>query len=371
MNGKAPHPRRVAHITLGLDTGGQEKLLIEFARLADRRRFDLTFLSLTSAGRLAADIEQQGWPVLALEEPGGFRPGMILRLAALLRRRRIEIVHTHDSKPLIYAAPAARLAGVQRVIHTRHFARLAHITPRQIRLANLAARLTDVYACVSQDCRRVAVAEGVQATRLQTVRNGIDLERFPCAGPHDSGAAVLVARLSPEKDIGTLLRATALAVRSQPDFRLDIAGDGPDREKLVRLAAELGLGGRVRFLGEVRNIPALLAGARLFVLCSLTEGISLTLLEAMSSGLPVVATQVGGNPEVVVDSDTGILVPPGDPSALAQAMLAVFGNARRGSEMGRAGRERVQCHFDVARMVADYEALYSGCAAAPPFQVPA
>jgi glycosyltransferase involved in cell wall biosynthesis len=349
---------RIAHITLGLDTGGQEKLLVEFARLADRRRFDLTFVSLTTRGRLAADIEAHGWPVVALDEPPGFRPGMVLRLAPLLRRRRIDVVHTHDSKPLIYSAPAARLAGVQRLVHTRHFAQLAYITARQTLLTNLSARLTDCYACVSQDSARIAAAEGVPAKRLRIVRNGIDIGRFACTGPRPDGPAVLVARLSPEKDIATLLRAASMAVRQQPAFRLDIAGNGPARAELMHLAAELNLGDHVRFLGEVRDIAGLLATARFFVLSSLTEGISLTLLEAMSCGLPVAATKVGGNPEVVVDGETGILVPPADPAALAQAMLLLQNDATRGRGMGLAGRARVERCFEIGRMVGAYEALY-------------
>jgi glycosyltransferase involved in cell wall biosynthesis len=369
VNGSAPRRRRIAHITLGLETGGQEKLLVDFARHADRRRFDLTFISLATRGRLAADIEAQGWSVVALDEPSRFRPGMVLRLALLLRRRRINAVHTHDCNPLIYAAPAARLACVQRIVHTRHFARLAHITRRQTLLASLAARLTDVYACVSEDSARAAAAEGVQSARLLTVWNGIDVRHFAYAGPRPDGPVVLVARLSPEKDIATLLRATALALAQQPDFRLVIAGNGPARDTLMALAHGLGLGACVRFLGEVRQIPELLASARLFVLSSLTEGISLTLLEAMSTGLPVVATRVGGNPEVVRDGETGLLVPPGDAPALARAMLAVYRATDVGRRMGLEGRERVERHFEIRRMVAAYEALYGSNVCNPRLQV--
>jgi glycosyltransferase involved in cell wall biosynthesis len=358
LNGTGPRRRRIAHITLGLDTGGQEKLLVEFARLADRARSDLTFVSLTTRGRLAAEIEACGWPVIALDEPPGFRPGLVLRLAHLLRRLRIDVVHTHDHKPLIYGAPAARLAGVKRIVHTRHFAQLAQFTRRQALVAGLAARLVDVYACVSHDSSHIAAAEGVDSSKLRTVWNGIDLTRFAGSGPLAGGPALAVARLSAEKDIATLLRAATIAIEQQADFRLDIAGDGPARDSLFRLARDLNLGASVRFLGEVREIPNLLAEARLFVLSSLTEGISLTLLEAMSCALPVVATRVGGNPEVVLDCGTGILVPPGDPAALAQAMLLVHNDGSGGRTMGQAGRRRVERHFDVRRMVAAYEALY-------------
>jgi glycosyltransferase involved in cell wall biosynthesis len=128
---------------------------------------------------------------------------------------------------------------------------------------------------------------------------------------------------------------------------------------LESLAAQLSLTNHVRFLGVVRDVPALLAGARLFVLSSITEGISLTLLEAMARGLPVVATAVGGNPEIVEQPHTGLLVPARDPAALAQAVAQLWTQAEMCARMGRAGRDRVERRFDVRRMVREYEALYS------------
>jgi glycosyltransferase involved in cell wall biosynthesis len=343
---------------LGLDTGGQEKLLVELARHADRRRFELFFVSLTTRGRLSAPIEKEGWPVLALGEPAGFRPSIALHLLPWLRRWRIDVVHTHDSKPLFYGAPAARLAGVPRVIHTRHFSQLASISRRQTLLATLATRCVDAVVCVSQDSARVALAEGLSPARVHTLHNGIDLERFVMRGPQRGGPAVLVARLSPEKDVATLLRAVALVARERPDYRLEIAGNGVCLPQLRQLAGQLKLTEHIRFLGEVDDIASVLARASCFVLPSLTEGISLTLLEAMATGLPVIATRVGGNPEVVADGDTGVLIPPANPEALARAMLDLHADHDRSQQMGQAGRRRVERHFEVRRMVAAYEALY-------------
>ncbi len=170
--------------------------------------------------------------------------------------------------------------------------------------------------------------------------------------------AVLVARLSPEKDIDTLLRATALVVRQDASFRLEIAGDGPCMSSLRQTSASLGLEEHVRFLGEVRDVAALLARAGLFVLSSLSEGISLTLLEAMACGLPLIATRVGGNPEVICDGETGFLVPPQNPRALADALLRLRCDHLLCVRLGEAGRRRVEAMFDVRRMVVQYEALY-------------
>ena len=348
---------RVAHVAPQLQTGGMEKLLVEFARHADRERFDLHFISLGTRGSLAGDIEGCGWPVTALGKPPGLRPGLVARLTRLFRCWQVDVVHTHNDSPLLYGAPAARLAGVPVVLHTRHGPPLR--ASRRLNLAfRLSALLADRVVCVSEDAARLTARAGIAAKKVGTLWNGVDVSRFDFTGARAGGPAVTVARLSPEKDIETLLRAAAVVVRAQPAFRLEVAGDGPCRPALTALTRDLGLAGHVRFLGEVRDVPALLAGASLFVLPSLVEGVSLTLLEAMSRGLPVVATRVGGNPEVVVDGVTGVLVPPRDADALAGAVLGLWGNPERGRWMGLAGRRRVEQWFDVRRMVAGYEALY-------------
>jgi glycosyltransferase involved in cell wall biosynthesis len=222
----------------------------------------------------------------------------------------------------------------------------------------MASYLVDCMVCVSKDSAGLSGDEGVPRRRLRTILNGVDIRRFAYLGPRPGGPAVVVARLSPEKDVETLLGAAALAVQEQPSFSLEIAGGGPELPRLERLSGQIGLQGHVRFLGEVRDVPSVLARASLFVLPSLTEGISLTLLEAMARGLPVVATRVGGNPEVVVDQETGFLVPTKSPQELAQAMLRLRNDPELARRMGLAGRRRVEQVFDVRRMVADYEKLY-------------
>jgi glycosyltransferase involved in cell wall biosynthesis len=350
--------RRIVHVTRCLDVGGQEKLLVEFARWDDRARFDLHFVSLTGRGVLAETLEKLGWSVTALGEPEGLRPGLVLRLAKCLRRLAPDVVHTHDDKPLVYGAGAARLARVPSVIHTKHYARLPQNTSRQTALVRTAARLTQHFVCVSHDSARAAIAQRIPARKVSTIWNGIDLTRFSFTGPDLNRPVVTVARLSPEKDIATLLRATAEIVREEPSFRVSIAGAGPCRTELEALAETLSLRDHACFLGEINDIPRLLGQARFFVLPSTTEGISLTLLEAMACGLAVVATQVGGNPEVVVEGETGLLVPAKDPAALAKSMLRLWRDPEQARRLGRLGRQRVEEHFDARHMVAKYEDLY-------------
>jgi len=347
---------RIGHVTQGLDMGGQEKLLVEFARHADHNLFDLHFISLGGLGPLAPALEEQGWRVTALDSPGGLKPRLVFRLARLFRG--LDVVHTHDDRPLIYGAFAARLARVPTVVHTHHHGRLPHITRRQSFLIRWAARLTSRFVCVSQDSARFMEQQGVPATKVSTLWNGIDLERFAYHGYCPGGPFVTVARLSPEKGLDVLLRAMPLILRTESGAHLEIAGDGPLRSELERLAAELQIQNRVRFLGEVQDIPTLLARASLFVLPSHSEGISLTLLEAMARGLPIVATKVGGNAEVVIDGETGFLVPPNNPAALADTIRQLFGNDDKCQMLGRAGRRRVEAHFDIRAVLAEYERLY-------------
>jgi glycosyltransferase involved in cell wall biosynthesis len=348
---------RVIHLCVGLEMGGMEKLLVEFARHHDRDRFDLQFVSLTTKGSAGDEIERLGCPVVALQQRAGLRSALPLRLAGLFTHYRADLIHTHNTKALLYGVPAARLAGVRNVVHTRHGQRIG-ATRRQTLLFNFAARYVDHIVSVSRDSTRLAARQGLGTGKLVTIHNGIDLSRFAGVGPHASGPAMFVGRLSPEKDIHTLLQAAAIVVAEEKTFRLHLAGDGPIMPDLQRVADELGLGDRAVFLGQTRNVAAAMAGASLFVLSSLTEGVSLALLEAMAMGLPVVATRVGGNVEVIADGETGLLVPPQSPEALAAALLKVYRQPELARMMGEAGRRRVEADFDAKRMVARYEALY-------------
>ena len=333
-------PLNVVHVTLGLDVGGQEKLLVEMARHADRDRFRLHVVSLTTRGVLAGDIESAHWPVTALEAPDGLRPAIIARLARLFRRLHADVIHTHDDRPNIYGAPAGKLAGC-RVIHTRH-SQGTMLSRRQRWLVRLVSSFDDRFVCISDDSARWAARQGISRRKVRVQLNGIDLTRFAYSGSDPNGPAVLVARLSPEKSIDTLLRAVPILLAKCPDFRLEIAGDGPCREALHSLSSQLHLDNVVRFLGTVHDVPSLLARARLFILSSLTEGISLTLLEASARGLPIVATAVGGNPEVVADGVTGLLVSSGAPDALADGVLRLWADDELRTRMGNAGRVRVE-----------------------------
>jgi glycosyltransferase involved in cell wall biosynthesis len=351
-----PTEIRIAHVAPQLETGGLERLLVEFARHADRGRYSLVFVALGSRGSVADDLEACGWPVMAMNAGPGVRPVAIYGLMRLFRERGIDVVHSHNTRSLLYAGPAAKLAGA-RVVHTRHGQRQGG-TGRQDALVGLASRCVDRLVCVSEDAMRLSGRDGIGGGSACTIWNGIDLERFTCTALATDGPALFVGRLSPEKDIATLLRAVAIVVMRRPAFRLDIAGAGPCSGELSALAESLGVDRNVRFHGEVRDVPALLRGASMLVLPSLTEGLPLTVLEAMACGLPVVATRVGGTPEAVIGGETGLLVEAGRPDMLADAMERVAHDPEMARRMGAAGHQRIVEHFDVRTMLSRYESLY-------------
>jgi glycosyltransferase involved in cell wall biosynthesis len=348
---------RIAHVVGQLDMGGMEKLLVEFARHANRKQFELQFIAFGKRGVIADEIEALGWPVRSLGTTPGLKPRLIVRLSRLFRELGADVVHTHNTGPLLYAGPAAKLAQVAWVIHTRHGQRFG-ATRRETAMFRLATLTANRVVCVSQDSAAITRKEGISPKRIRIILNGIDTTRFPPANPENNKPFLAVGRFSPEKDFANLIRAAAIVVRSDPTFRLDIAGDGVCMPDIRQRVSELKLEGAVRLLGQVSDIPTLLTKASCFTLASLTEGISLTILEAMAARLPVVATRVGGNPEVVADGKTGLLVPAADPTALAKALLELWRDPARRRNMGDAGRARVETHFDVQHMVAEYENLY-------------
>ncbi|MBL8798967.1 MAG: glycosyltransferase [Planctomycetia bacterium] len=351
---------RVVHLVNALEIGGLEKFVCDLVRLSDTKRFAPTVVCLQSKGLLAADLESAGIPVINLDCPSLAKGRTTWCLFHLLRRLRPAVLHTHNPTPQFFGAPTARLLGVPVVVHTKHGQNYPHrmlpVTKNRV-----VSWFTDCVVPVSEAAARVATQiERIPEHKVQTIWNGIDLERFPPrATQGKTGCRVIhVARLSPVKDQATLLRAARLVADRHTEFRLDIVGGGPCEADLKQLHAQLDLGERVRFLGYRADVGLLLRQADVFVLPSLTEGVSLTLLEAMASSLPIVATAVGGNGEVVVPEETGLLVPPQSPAALAAALLEMLKNPERARRMGQRGRQRVEQLFDIRGVVRRYESLY-------------
>jgi len=344
---------------MSLQTGGLERLLVDFSRWHDRRRFALQFVALSGNGPPAADIRAAGCPVRVLNESVTIRKvRTLVELSKLLRAEGIQVVHTHNTYAHFYGALAAKWAGVPVVVNTQHGRGCGSSwkARRQFRIAN---RLTQRIVGVSHDTARLCQRDDPAARdKIITIWNGINLERFLFRGPQFFPTAISVARLSPEKDFPTLLNAVHRVLTHVPDFRLRIVGDGPERAAIERMIDTLNLRNHVELLGERHDIPDLLAEAGFFVSSTRSEGLSLTLLEAMAVGLPIVTTSVGGIPEIVVEGQTGRLVPDNDPAALARAIVQMCDQRDAWTTMGRLGRQRVEENFEIRKMIESYETLY-------------
>lgn len=358
--GDQTQPRRhVCHLSMTLSTGGLERLLVEFGRLHDRTRYDLSFIALEGIGAPGEELRAAGFPVEQIKLTARGKWQGVRRLMHLLKERQVDILHTHNTYPQFYGALAARRARVPVVLNSQHGRGCGPGTKTlwQFRLAN---ELTNRIVGVSEDATRLCQHQSRRhAGKMGCIHNGIDLDRFRFTGPAEQPVAISVGRLSPEKDYATLLRAVKIVVAQVSNFRLLLVGDGRERGPLEQFAEALGITGNVEFLGERSDVHALLPSAGFFVSSSTTEGISLTLLEAMAVGLPIVTTAVGGSPEIVVPDVTGKLLPPQAPEQLAQGMLEMLELQPIWPEMGRAARERVAEKFNIRTMIHQYEALYA------------
>ena len=354
----------IVHLVTTLEFGGLEKVVFDLVRCRTQDRFDARVMCLETPGALAPRFDDLGIAVETIGRPSDGFARRVIRLARRLRDLKPLVLHTHNPGPHFHGALAACLGAVPVLVHTKHGRN--RVRRRSVRLiSRFAAGLSDAIVAVSDETARVSrEIERIPASKIRTIRNGVDLEHFAYRGPRDdrtSFCAVTVGRLDPVKDQATLLRALRLAVDQDASISLDVVGDGPLRADLETLRDRLGLERHARFHGFQHDVRPFLAGADVFVLPSLSEGIPITLLEAMATGLPSIATGVGGNAEVVVHGETGYLVPTAAPEVIAEKLLGLRNDPAALDRLGRAARARAVNEFGLAAMVERYEALYLKC----------
>ena len=365
-----PRPR-VLHVVIGLGPGGTERLVVELARRATAR-VDAAVCCLEDVGEWGEILKDEGFTVTALHRRPGFRPALGMAVAGVASAFRANVLHCHQYSPFVYGCIARVRYGAARLLFTEH-GRLADAPPSgKRRTANrLFARLPDRVFTVSDDLRRHLATEGFNPADVDVIYNGVDALAMPTDGerlemrarldlPPDAVVVGTVARLDPVKNLETLIEATRLAARTGPlSPVLLVVGDGPERNGLEARAREAGPSDRVRFLGHRDDARRVLAACDIYANSSTFEGISLTILEAMAAGLPIVATAVGGTPEIV-DASCGVLTPPRDAARLANALVSLASDRARRMEMGAAGRRAVEARFTLDRMVDDYVRVYEG-----------
>ena len=376
----------VVHLIYRLDFGGLETLLVERINRMPAARYRHAIVCLTGYTGFASKISKAGVELVALDKQPGLSLSTHAALWKTLRRLKPAILHTYNLSAIEYA-PAALLAGVPIRVNGLH-GRDAGDPQGRNRKHNLLRRLMLPFydCCYANSAEMVAWNRsviGVPAAKSRLLSNGIDTDKFHPDGERLSqpspfgvgtgtgpgtgtgtGTIVIgsVGRIQDVKDHATLVRAFALLRERLPrlraELRLVIVGDGPLLPQLRAQVEQAGLSDCVWLPGARTDVAAILRSMHIFVLSSLAEGTPGSALEAMASALPVVGTRVGGIPEVIDDGVTGSLVPPSDAGALADALAVYAQDAQKSAAHGRAGRERVLRHYNMAAMVSAYQSLY-------------
>jgi glycosyltransferase involved in cell wall biosynthesis len=366
-----PKPLSVYMFTDTFGHGGAQQVLLTLIDGLDRRRWRPTLVfhdtpGIASLTSRAKEMQAELWPVPRMPE-GAAGAARVPRFAAALRARGPAVFHAHLNWQLSckFGLFAAVLARVPAIVATEHlFVEFPLSFGARVQQQLLASRVGRYVAVSRHVERRLHEILQIPGSKLAVVPNGIDTRRLQCEPNPDLRAhlsrngtrpvVLTMARLVEEKGIAFLLEAT----RSLPDVQVVIAGDGPQRDALERQARALGVGGRVVFLGRRSDVPQLLACSDIVVLPSLNEGLPLAVLEAMAAGKPVVATIVGGTDELIADGQTGLLVPPRDPPALAAAVRSLAENPKLASAIAAAGRRHVEQSFSATAMLERVTTIY-------------
>ena len=374
---------RVLFIIGTLDVGGAETQLVELVTRLDRRRFEATVCCLAAAGPLEQRLAAAGVPIHALDFRGVRNRGnyvtslphvfaRLWRLFRLMRETSPDIVHGVLFWAYLLGAYVGTLARVPVVVASRRSLGLFKADkPHYLMLERWADRFTDVFIANSEAVRRDSIErEHLDPARVLVVRNGVDFSRFDHPAPPAAGSqlgsrprVIVVSNLIHYKGHEYFLRAWPKVLDRFPGATALLVGEGVMASPLQAIARELGIEGSVRFLGSRQDVAALLAASDLYVHPSLQEGYSNAILEAMASGRPVVATRVGGNPEAIADGETGLLVAPADPAALATAMLRLLEQPAFAARLGESAAEVVRRRFQMDTVVREYEDIYTRLAA--------
>ena len=367
--------KRIHFFIWALEVGGAERLLVKLVQHIPRDLFDIKVICLTRKGVWAREIEERGIEVVSMGKKVGFDPWILPKLVAFLRREKPDLVNTHLWTADLWARLAAVIAGVPRIVVTEQN---VDIWKRWYHKAidRILFTWTDHLICVSEQVVEFyTTGFGVPKEKTAMIPNAIELasfdggrplkglrEEFGCAA--DEFLFVCAARLHPQKGHHDLMEAVRLLVAGgHRGFQLLVVGEGPLRTELERLRDAKGLKDWVRFLGVRQDIPSILLQSNAFVLSSIYEGLPLAVLEAMAARLPVVATRVGGVPQVVRDGENGYLVDPRNPVAFAAAMARVLRDPDASRRMGLSGRGLIELEYTIERIAARTVDLFRVCIA--------
>jgi len=366
---KNKYPINVMNILPSLNVGGREKVVIDMINNFDKEVFDLSLCCLKNPGPMTELLKKDKVRLYFLNRKEGVDYTLYFKIRDFFKEKKPVIVHTHNPGAFIYGAIGAKLAKVPIIINTEHGYEYK-IPLRKKIIERFLMKNIDKTIAVSNDLRKKLAKSGTWSKdKIITIHNGIDLQEFNTVVHKYALRVALgftendilignVARLAPVKDHSTLISAFEIISGRFTNSKLIIVGEGELRDELEKRTIGIGLNNRVFFLGERKDIREILSIFDIFVLSSLSEGTSITLLEAMASGKPVIATNVGGNPEVIINEKTGILIPPSQPRLLAEAMQRLVLNEDLALQMGKFAKEHIKANFDIKIMSERIKRLY-------------
>ncbi len=360
------------HLLQGLEIGGLEMMVVNLLARLDRSYYQPAVCCYDSQGSLGSRLSDIGVAIHLIRRRAGIDFAYILKLAKFFRKSGVQILHLHNPTAFFYGTLAGRLVRVPCIVYTEHGRDFS--SSKKVKITNrILAHMVDSIIAVSAAGKEyLAKEEGIERDRIRLIYNGVEDTQSLTIRPQETIRRELnltseqpvigiVARLDWIKNHASLLRAMQIVNGNYLNAVLLIIGDGPLKVDLQILAKQLHIQDKTYFLGTRTDIPDLLSIMDVFVLCSHSEGLSLTLIEACAAGKPIVATDVGGNREVVKHEVNGLLVPSNEPQSLATAIENILGDSNTAREMGRKGRTVFAEQFTIDIMVDTYQKLYAAC----------
>ncbi|MEW6418488.1 MAG: glycosyltransferase [Nitrospirota bacterium] len=364
------HKPRILFLVLEMDLGGLQRIVYQLINGIDKERFIPYLCCLDRGGIFYEQLALHSIKTYILErKPGPFDIRLFIKLCQILSKERIDVIHSQNGCTL-YAALAGRLAGVSGIVHTDH-GRLVPDKRSAIWEDRISSYMIDHFIGVSDNLSDyLSSAVKINRKKLITIINGVDTSRFVPVDPERKQALRstiglteadkvigTVCRLDPIKNLDFLLKCFPAIVSLVPNAMIVIAGDGPNRDHLIKHAETLGISSRVIFLGRSSNVENIMPMFDIYACTSLSEGTSMTILEAMSCGLPVIASDVGGNSRLV-DSSNGYLFPLNDEALFTNNIIALLNDKAVLNELGSQSRIKVQKEFSIDQMIESYQRLY-------------
>lgn len=370
-----PGALKVMFLVDTLELGGTETQMVQLAVRLKAKGHRIVVGCLHPGGALTENLRSAGVPVVEFPKLGSLLSlqgaYQILRLTRYLRRERFDVLHAHDLWANLMGIPSAYVAGTKVIISSqRDLGHLWWYTPFRTKVIRIIHLLASRVVANSAAVRDLLVNSfRVPPEHVQIIRNGVEVEKFECVGADrrkilscaedDTRLVIMVANMhSSVKGHHDLVEAAWQVCREVSATRFVLVGDGEERPKIEQHVRDAGLLAHFLFLGSRKDIPELLACAELSILPSRAEGLPNVILEAMAAGLPVVATRVGGIPEIVEDGESGLLVPSQDPHALAEAILRLLQDRALAARIARNAQERIRARFSFDHVVCEFEEVY-------------